>query len=230
MNIPPHCKLADPRFFEPGQVDLLIGASIFWDLIYKESFSLGPNKPFVQNSKLGWFVSGSLGTISSNYVTSCNLSKNMDVQTQLERFWEIEEVSTKPILSEQEIQTEKHFCETFKRTLEGRFIVSIPLKNSPDVLGDSKHSAINQFYSLERKLSKNSNLKEMYIDFMNEYQNLNHMSPFSPLTEQVTFFSPHHGVIREDSVTTKLRVVFNSSARSSSGFSYNSIQMVGPVV
>ncbi|XP_041985249.1 uncharacterized protein LOC121737656 isoform X1 [Aricia agestis] len=41
---------------------------------------------------------------------------------------------------------------------------------------------------------------------------------------------PHHGVIREASTTTKLRVVFNASSKTTSGKSFNDIQMVGPVV
>lgn len=49
-------------------------------------------------------------------------------------------------------------------------------------------------------------------------------------SNQVTYYSAHHGVIRKDSTTTKLRVVFNSSFPSSSGQSYNSIQLTGPTI
>lgn len=66
---------------------------------------------------------------------------------------------------------------------------------------------------------------------MTEYKVLEHMSLFQNATSnQVTYYSPHHGVLREDSVTTKLRVVFNCSFPSSSGHSYNSIQLTGPTI
>ncbi|XP_052755148.1 uncharacterized protein LOC128201625 [Galleria mellonella] len=42
------------------------------------------------------------------------------------------------------------------------------------------------------------------------------------------YFLPHHGVYREHSSTTKLRVVFDASAATSSGVSLNDIQQVGP--
>ncbi|XP_073959722.1 uncharacterized protein isoform X4 [Choristoneura fumiferana] len=41
---------------------------------------------------------------------------------------------------------------------------------------------------------------------------------------------PHLPVIREDAITTSLRVVFNASARSNSGVSLNDVLYVGPVV
>lgn len=44
------------------------------------------------------------------------------------------------------------------------------------------------------------------------------------------YFIPHHGVLRECSSTTKLRVVFNASCPTSSGLSFNDLQMVGPTV
>ncbi|XP_011875597.1 PREDICTED: uncharacterized protein LOC105566304, partial [Vollenhovia emeryi] len=41
-------------------------------------------------------------------------------------------------------------------------------------------------------------------------------------------FLPHHGVLREASSTTKLRVVFNGSARTTSGISLNDCLHAGP--
>lgn len=39
---------------------------------------------------------------------------------------------------------------------------------------------------------------------------------------------PHHGVLKLDSLTTKLRVVFNASAKTSSGYSLNDLMNCGP--
>ena len=40
---------------------------------------------------------------------------------------------------------------------------------------------------------------------------------------------PHHCVFKEDSTTTKLRVVFDGSAKTSNGLSLNESLVVGPV-
>ena len=44
------------------------------------------------------------------------------------------------------------------------------------------------------------------------------------------FYLPHHAVIKEDSTTTRIRVVFDGSAKTSSGVSLNEALMVGPTI
>jgi len=71
----------------------------------------------------------------------------------------------------------------------------------------------------------------MYSDFMQEYIDLGQMQPVDSFdSNQPHYVIPHHAVLRPDSSTTKLRVVFDASAKSSSGVSLNNILMVGPTV
>ncbi|XP_075212764.1 uncharacterized protein LOC142319405 [Lycorma delicatula] len=44
------------------------------------------------------------------------------------------------------------------------------------------------------------------------------------------FYLPHHAVFKQNSTTTKLRVVFEGSAKTSTGTSLNDILMAGPTV
>ncbi|XP_025832766.1 uncharacterized protein LOC112905148 [Agrilus planipennis] len=46
----------------------------------------------------------------------------------------------------------------------------------------------------------------------------------------IKYFIPHHAVIKKDSLTTKLRVVFDASAKTTTGSSLNDIQYVGPTI
>ncbi|XP_071056934.1 uncharacterized protein [Onthophagus taurus] len=54
------------------------------------------------------------------------------------------------------------------------------------------------------------------------------MRPVTVPLESPNFYLPHHGVIRESSTTTKLRVVFNGSQKTSSGLSLNDCLHTGP--
>lgn len=45
-----------------------------------------------------------------------------------------------------------------------------------------------------------------------------------------SYYLPHHGVLKESSLTTKLRVVFDASCATTSGVSLNDIQIVGSTI
>ena len=49
-------------------------------------------------------------------------------------------------------------------------------------------------------------------------------------TTEGGFYLPHHAVIMDSNVTTKVRVVVNGSAESSTGVSLNDTLMVGPTI
>nr|XP_049702493.1 uncharacterized protein LOC126055825 isoform X8 [Helicoverpa armigera] len=130
---------------------------------------------------------------------------------------------------------EQHFAETTVRNSDGAFVVKMPFKEDPSSLGHSYVNARNRFLSLERRFKHDPSFHSKYNDFLREYERLGHMTldtgcTPSPENSKTKYFIPHHGVIRDSSTTTKLRVVFDASAPTSTGVSLNDIQMVGPVV
>lgn len=232
--IPSHITLADPNFNKSSKIDILLGAELFWKLVCIGQFNLGHNYPVLQKTRLGWIVSGKiLSNSQSNKIcvsqnAICNFSHNL--QDQLTQFWEVEEVGNHKVLTHEENLCETNFKDTTYKNSEGRYVVSIPLKQSPESLGDSKENAIKRFNALERKLIQNPAFKSLYIDFMEEYKSLKHMTEIDPETKNNIYYLPHHGVLKESSSTTKLRVVFDASSPTSNGVSLNDIQIVGPVV
>ncbi|XP_050340167.1 uncharacterized protein LOC126766422 [Bactrocera neohumeralis] len=67
---------------------------------------------------------------------------------------------------------------------------------------------------------------------MDEYLDLNHMEetvPYEKISKgrYLSFYLPHHGVIRPDKITTKVRVIFNASKCTNSGKSLNDILYTG---
>lgn len=230
LNIPHNIQLADPNFFHPSEVDMLLGAELFYDLLCYNNIKLGPEKPMLVETKLGWVVAGRLYNtdLQPQRQVYCNFTK--EISDQLAKFWSLEEVPTsKPTLSADNEFCERYFTATTKRLDDGRFSVFMPFKETPEVaLGDSYSMAEKRFYSLEKKLNKDPHFKNEYCKFIREYEELGHLTEIS--RPQFGYFMPHHAVIRERSETTRLRVVFDSSAKSSSNKSLNSIQHVGPVV
>ncbi|XP_041448587.1 uncharacterized protein LOC121404067 [Drosophila obscura] len=104
-------------------------------------------------------------------------------------------------------------------------------QHDADHLGESYTQAYRRFLSLERKLDRNPALKERYSAFMKEYTDLKHMSKVHLDSRSLCkYFLPHHCVLKEDSTTTKLRVVFDGSAATSTGCSLNDVMITGPVI
>ena len=145
------------------------------------------------------------------------------------KFWELESIATKPILSAEEQLCENHFQLNTKRDHTGRYIVKLPFKRDPADVEETVYAALHQFNSLQRRLQHNGDLRQSYEDYMAGYLDAGHISR-APLRTKADpiFYLPHHGVLKEESTTTKLRVVFNGSLKSSTGLSLNDILMTGP--
>lgn len=66
---------------------------------------------------------------------------------------------------------------------------------------------------------------------MKEYEDCGHITLFrNPHLSESHYFIPHHCVFKNNSTTTKLRVVFDASCSTSSQKSLNDILMVGPTI
>lgn len=233
--IPEGINLADPDFYKASKVDVILGVNIFYKLLLSGQIITAPKQPDFQNTKLGWVIGGSLANNSYNnkIAVQCHLAQTNDqtLHNILETFWKIEDAEVKSVVySVEENMCETHFAETHTRDSRGNFIVKLPFKENALQLGDSQQLAIQRFKGLERKLSKNPQLKTDYCKFINEYLDLGHMRLLnnSDLNKPEHFYLPHHCVLKESSVTTKLRVVFDGSAKTTSNVSLNNILMVGP--
>jgi len=135
------------------------------------------------------------------------------------------------LFTKEEREAENHFVKTIQRDKEGRFIVSMPFKRSPNELGESREIAQHRLLNLERKLSKDDTLKKQYTAFLEEYERLGHMSRISKESpDKLSYYMPHHNVMRMDSLTTQVRVVFDASAVTTNGVSLNDLQIVGPTI
>lgn len=134
------------------------------------------------------------------------------------------------ILSTDEQACENHFQNTHSRDVEGRYVVRLPFKKSVEYLGDSKKRATCLIHKLNQRFESNPTYAKMYSDFIKEYALLKHMElvPDTMPEPPHAFYLPHHGVLREISLITKLRVVFNGSSKTTSGLSLNDLLHVGP--
>ncbi|XP_035898857.1 uncharacterized protein LOC118506181 [Anopheles stephensi] len=232
-SIPEACVLADPSFNNPAPIDLILGASLFYEILRTGRLSLGDNMPTLQETEFGWVVSGN--TIIEEPLSSSMcavVTHTNELDSLMKRFFELEEVSGTPSWSNEERACEEHYTATTTTDINGRYVVRLPRKAEMiGKLGDSKTSALRRFLAIERRLQREPETQQAYVDFMNEYLRLGHMSKVAATSmDAETFYLPHHPVFKADSTTTKCRVVFDASSKSSTGVSLNDTLMVGPTI
>ena len=135
-------------------------------------------------------------------------------------------------LTEEEKECERIFLENISRDACGRFITKIPFKPNVSELGGSYKAAERRLLSLERKLNKEDpSTRAAYNEFMDEYLSLGHMTEVNESDmKNIKYYSPHQHVLRPESTSTKLRVVFDCSSKTDSGLSLNDVMMKGPVI
>ncbi|XP_037929892.1 uncharacterized protein LOC119664680 [Teleopsis dalmanni] len=237
-KIPANIELADPYFYKSQRIDLLLGAETFFELLSVGQIKQSPNLPTLQKTLLGWTVSGKYQSNRNvePHANALTVSQDDDtvVSSLLQKFWELEEIpnseKTATLIPEHKLCEDK-FLSSVQRLPSGRFKVSLPFKSDSRNIGLSFETAKRRFLSLERRLSKDAALHDLYMDFMKEYVNLGHMS-LSTRNFSVSphYFIPHQCVLRPQSTSTKLRVVFDASSRTSTQLSLNDILLVGPTI
>lgn len=228
-NIPLHIQLADEKFYLSKSIDMLLGGEIFWDLLREGQIKLAKNLPVLQNTALGWIIAGRIWENTRIERSDKKFVGVATLQEQVEKFWATEELNNTKLLSSEEEQCERYFEETVKRDCAGRFIVKLP-KKSINKLGDSSKMALRRLQYLERRFEREQELERDYRKFIQEYEDLGHMEIVNSEKESIepTVYLPHHPVIKQESITTKVRVVFDASMKTTTGISLNDQLMVGP--
>ncbi|XP_053960635.1 uncharacterized protein LOC128864899 [Anastrepha ludens] len=225
----PHIQnlfLADQHFMKPGRIDILVGMDVMVQLLCSEIRKGPPGTPVAQRTVFGWTLFANVDESESTSLGLQSLHCEVHLDRALTRLWELEEAPKKAHLTYEERYFEE-FCEkTHRRSPDGRFIVELPLKSDVP-LGASRSYAVRSLLSIEKRLARDDDLRQRYNEFMQELIDMKHMELAPPPTDQ-TIYMPHHPVIKESSVTTKLRVDFNASAKTTTGNSLNDALFVGP--
>ncbi|KMQ86943.1 hypothetical protein RF55_13931, partial [Lasius niger] len=201
--------------------------------IHSSSRKGGPEAPFAQKIILGWILSGGCGAMSLHARnSSLQCTVDHDLTELVHRFWEQEKEPAAPVaLTPEEERCEEFFARTHQRTKTGRYLMRLPFSATPTSLAETRKPAERLLTAIERKGRQDARFGELYRSFMQEYEDLQHMELVEQSTnkdyDQRQNYLPHHGVLRESSITTKLRVVFNGSQRTRTGESLNSHLLVG---
>ena len=235
----PHIKaltLADPTFHAPGRVDLLIGCDLIPEILLQKQVIRPAGTPMAVKTIFGWAVLGKyLPQQPKHTINMINPTEPDPTNDLLARFWTVEEppesVSMYTPTDEELVQD--HYLHSHSYVPDpGYYQVSLPKTSNQPILGLSRPQALHRFISNERSLVKNGT-HEAFQGVVREYLVLGHAEQVPPheLTAQRKhYYLPMHGVVKSSSTTTKLRVVFDASAKTTNNLSLNDILHAGPTL
>ncbi|XP_055585069.1 uncharacterized protein LOC129737925 [Uranotaenia lowii] len=230
----PDVELADPTFFETRSVDMVLGIEHFFSFFMAgKRMQLGNGLPTFTETVFGWIATGAVNMYDQATRISCNVVATGGLEQIMARFWACEEIESAVIYSPEELRCEEHYVQTVERGNDGRYTVSLPQnENGFETVGESRDIAMRRLQSIERRHLREPELRQEYNKFMQEYRELGHMHKvhINPADDKKRCYLPHHPVVKQSSTTTKVRVVFDASCRTSTGRSLNDALLCGPVI
>ncbi|XP_070138645.1 uncharacterized protein [Drosophila bipectinata] len=206
-------QLADPNFARSGRIDVLVGVDLIPQLMLPEIRRGTHEEPIAQNTLLGWIVFGPVRKSMTHSITvRCNTTT---LDHLVQRFFELDSVPSERQLTTEERWCEEHFRQTHVRQPNGKY------------MSENCSSAIS-FINNISKQSRNFDLQQIQEVTTSEdsHSHINTNGKLGVFCSTI----PHHAVLKEDSLTTKLRVVYDASCKSSNGKSLNDILCTGPAL
>ena len=214
--------LADDPVSEAQEVciDILVGQDYYEDIIGSERITLDNGMKLV-SSVFGYILCGRVA--SANSQSTCALSTVSMIcadpspllDRQLERFWSIDQIGIKDDPYERDDTLAlSHYNSTVRNAVdEDRIEVSFPFKTKNPPLESNYNQAYRCLVALLRRFKDKVQVLESIDDGFRYYFD-NQITEEAPKsTPHLIHYLSHHPVIREGSTTTKVREVFNASAK-----------------
>ena len=206
-------------------IDILIGQDLCWTLM-KDGVVRDPNSSVVaQKTVFGWVLSGCSGGGDNHGVSMLNVSTIPE--HILSRFWDLESIGI------QDESDSSCFVENFSEDIvfkEGRYEVGLTWKEKHPPLLDNRSTAVSCLKRLEKRFERDPQLREGYSEAFQQMEDSGFIEEVATdeSKKNPVFYLPHHPVVRKESISTKIRPVFNASCKGPNGVSLNDYLDAGP--
>ena len=155
-------------------------------------------------------------------VNSQTLEKD-SIKNELTKFWERESLGT--------VDKDNSISKTFVEEIKfngNNYVTKLPFKESTEWIPDNYQLCIKRLSSLKTRLHKDQNLLNNYNEIFTKYLENGIIEKVTSLGQPgLTTYLPHQPVIKPERDTTKIRIVFDGSAKSK-GPSLNESLHTGP--
>ncbi|CAR98730.1 Protein CBG25525 [Caenorhabditis briggsae] len=202
------------------EVDILIGLDSYLEIVGQVNTLRLANGLQLHITDVGPIVAGKENVVDSA-LTFSTLSDadvgDKELSKLLQSFWDLEsigiiDVNPKATIDE---ETQAFFDTTTTQNMDGRYVVRLPYASKKEISSNRQLAFFRLQGSLKR-LKKDDKLLDQYantfkeqmtLDFIEVVPNENHMDGC------VLHYLAHHPVFKQSSKSTKMRIVFDGSAK-----------------
>ena len=215
------------------EVDMLIGSDYYWEFVTGETIR-GPEGPVAVGTTIGWVLSGpveatghhgSTVSLTTTHTLRVEGVTNMDLDNTLRSFWDLESLGIQAPSSD---PVSDQFTSSIQRK-EGRYEVSLPWREYHNPLPVNYHLCHKRLRGLLQRLKQEPDVLHEYDSIIRDQleKGVVEVVENEGSTQAKVHYLPHHAVVRRDKTTTKVRVVYDASAKSN-GPSLNDCLHTGP--
>ena len=232
----PYLSVLDPVRYSYSNIEMILGQDVYHAIRPIEYFESEPKcAPVAVRLPIGWVLSGPLPS-SSTFVSSCFkaiIEPEQDLVEQLRTWYELESYGAMKEVDPRS-SADRRAVEILEKTTKHdgqRYQVGMLWANDDLDLPNNYYSALVQLKSLEKRLSKDEELRSKYSKNINDDFEKGYVfrveNPKDPSQRSKReWYLPHHPVINPNK-PGKIRRVLNGAAKFH-GTSLNRSLLTGP--
>ena len=195
-------------------VNILIGADQYWSLTTGR-IRRAESGPVVVQAKLGWVLSAPVECLSQHRIQTSLVTHTLHIDSTLSPDYNALNANLESlgITSENAMLNDFHDKLQFA---EGRYEVTLLWKDPQQSLPDNYQLSLKQLHGLLRRLRHSPDILKGYdsvIQSLIQQGIVEYVNVSSKRNTWRDHYLPHHTVISGDKNTTKVRVVYDASAR-----------------
>ena len=200
----------DKRFYMTAggkhPIHMILGDKTYCKIKTEEIYKGNDEDPILEGTKLGWIIHG------GDYSTAqCLFTRE---PTDYERLYSLDVLGVEDRGENDQLDVYREFQENVTRTDEGRYQVNVPWIPGSTLSNNNLEPSRKRLHNVSRKINQDKDLKKEYEQIIENQlkERIIERAPEQPTGDRL-FYMPHKPVVRQDATTTKVRMVFDASAK-----------------
>ena len=192
---------------EEYPIHVILGDATYCKIRTDQVYKGKSEDPIVEGTTFGWVVHGGQDYADSRCMYVCD-------HNDYEQLYSLDVLGVEDRGEKDQSTVYAEFQESITRKEDGRYEVAVPWIPGAVLSNTNEEPSRKRLHNVNRKLKQNQQLKDEYEKIVHEQlkDGVIEKTKESSTSERV-FYMPHKPVIKENASTTKVRMVFDASAR-----------------